>query len=1627
MVTMSTNPSCEHPVVAMRIPSIWLEGLSDSSATFAEVRPGIMVLSQAQATCDLGHTVQINGKAYRHDSRLKLVNAEASEQEMCIPIPPTLFNIQDCKVQKEGVCSVKQATAAAVTLDATARQLISTKTGRSIFAVSGLRTSSSPCATLSRWRQLDCASSSCTASSLTTADRDLVAQALERQDGQYRDVFVSCSSVPAGAVVVLSGGTFQHIHIHEGNIYDFTGFSSQHPGGATAITKWASSGYELSFPSNHPMDRFDSYRPSLGYVGRSGDSIQYLDLPSYLRNEELALELANLTSSPGLSLACPSPGEVANNPAMGHNFHLHVEFDTFQVRRADSDFDFPPSTQNLSRPFTARFNVWLGQALEAKDQLRARTAWALSQILVTGTGGFAHTSQTEIWLHYYDILARHAFGNYLDLLREVTFSPLMGEYLSYLRNSAYDHDQNYPDENYAREVMQLFTIGTVKLNADGSSVLDSTGSPVPTYDNDHIMSFARVFTGLDRQDVRPNMEQVYQERNAVDPMKMVTKWHDAYPKPDLDGNYLGDRWPLCVDLPKGAFLKRGADYAFIGSSYADTDVLSLRTSSSLYQALCNPAQGSCSFPTLVTLASDLTCDGQECATTLPVVVQVVEGSVSAYYRYVPPRCVHFYFYTGQIVAAGGARWTWDGQRKCSNPDIALGGSYCCAGCSNTPPSGWVDLNRTCLDNKVSRFTGNCNASSWWPRSKICEQRCWEEGVGYDGPNCSAEGSYREDSVCGFFQEMVPLSAAQENCEAMGMKICDRLTASTKCGFNGDEGRTRLWTHLPCSLNISVDENGYVAGHQSDDAKVNKVFVHWDNGQQVGVKPCPDDCTSVGASCECPMQTEVETVFTSVPAASELAALTVGAFPPADACSVCDGEVKAYHTSGTVCDAKTIFEYQGRFYRNIRSVVRVSGKSFRNPPVIGFYEEPTERSAIWEIESLLEHLVTHPNTPAFISYRMIQRFTSSNPSGVYVQDVAEAFKTGTYNSKTYSGKYGDLGATMAAILLHPEARVQAGQFREPLIKLTHFLRAMEFEDAAKRSIFFDEVQEAIGQEPFASPTVFNFYRPDYSPSGFPEGKVSPELQIFDSSSAVNFLNGLFSLITHAGVTDCELGLGVDTGLKCSQNSFKLDNNTDINELDLLLTGSRMSNNSREVAVSYGTDFKTLSEAVLLSPEFNALGAVEAMGPRTKQSATGSTSSPRSYKAVVNLYLNGGADSFNLVVPIDCDLHAEYLQVRSVSALANSQLLEIPVKSTQTCAKFAIHHKFSRIRELYNAEQAAIFTNVGSLVEPLTRYEYKDGSKRSCVGLFSHSDQSEAAKTLKCQVGGASPKGVGGRIADALASGSQKFQTSSFSLSGKQTWAEGFATIQRSVDKRGEIPILQGYESRRGLIENITAEKYGNIYLEEYARNIGPMVDDVKDMAAQLANVTLRTTFPEAEGSQGQLLKQFATVAKLISTREERGAERDFFYVELGGFDTHNDAHDEIAEKFEAVDLAVHSLVKELQAQNIFDLVTLVTSSDFGRTLTSNGKGTDHGWAGNYFVVGGSLRGGDIYNKFPSALAEGSLFDAGRGRLIPQYPWESMMLPIAQWMGIDSADQSTVFPNLQNFNSSVLLAKDALFTS
>ena len=231
-----------------------------------------------------------------------------------------------------------------------------------------------------------------------------------------------------------------------------------------------------------------------------------------------------------------SPYEIAHNPAYGHQYNYYVgrltnkpdQQDAVNAGRSGNDVIFPnPDTKRI---------VWYNCVLGSSDALRQKIAWALSQLFVVGEEGSSQIQISERWLAYYDIFVRHAFGNYRDILGEVTWSPHMGFYLTYINNRAATAT-TFPDENYAREVMQLFTIGLWELNQDGTPRYNPLGELLPTYTIDDVAEFAKIFTGMRGMPNRDNIEII--GGNYIDPMRIQTSWHDFSEKTLLDGSTLG--------------------------------------------------------------------------------------------------------------------------------------------------------------------------------------------------------------------------------------------------------------------------------------------------------------------------------------------------------------------------------------------------------------------------------------------------------------------------------------------------------------------------------------------------------------------------------------------------------------------------------------------------------------------------------------------------------------------------------------------------------------------------------------------------------------------------------------------------------------------------------------------------------------------------------------------------------------------------------------------------------------------------------------------------------------------------------------------------------------------------------
>ncbi len=348
---------------------------------------------------------------------------------------------------------------------------------------------------------------------------------------------------------------WMNIHPDQYNVYDFTTWAMHHPGGRQKIEQFAESQSEfLFFPDHHEMSRWYEAKDNnfLQFIGRYGDKVSIQDLPDYLAKgytESLSSLFRPFTSGPN-TLVCGSPGESSSTgDTLNSGMKSSTKISSFEI--AQSDIYEPVSFVQTRRNFEeSKKDIWLSIALWSEDQVRQRMAWALSQLLAVSPSPFDGTLSTEMWISFYDIFVRNAFGSYRDILREVAYSPMMAIMLSYHKSKSKEYiwktsrNIQFADENFAREIMQLFSVGMYKLNMDGSFERDSSGDRVLTYTNDDIEEYARIWTGFTRQQLRGNIEEQEGGLNSIDPMKVRPYWRDRYPKMGMDGKYVGGKCKL---------------------------------------------------------------------------------------------------------------------------------------------------------------------------------------------------------------------------------------------------------------------------------------------------------------------------------------------------------------------------------------------------------------------------------------------------------------------------------------------------------------------------------------------------------------------------------------------------------------------------------------------------------------------------------------------------------------------------------------------------------------------------------------------------------------------------------------------------------------------------------------------------------------------------------------------------------------------------------------------------------------------------------------------------------------------------------------------------------------------------
>jgi uncharacterized protein (DUF1501 family) len=475
---------------------------------------------------------------------------------------------------------------------------------------------------------------------------------------------------------------------------------------------------------------------------------------------------------------------------------------------------------------------------------------------------------------------------------------------------------------------------------------------------------------------------------------------------------------------------------------------------------------------------------------------------------------------------------------------------------------------------------------------------------------------------------------------------------------------------------------------------------------------------------------------------------------------------------------------------------------------------------------------------------------------------------------------------------------------------------------------------------------------------------------------------------------------------------------------------------------------------------------AIGQASAQSAS-------DYRALVCLFLFGGNDSFNMVLPTDTASWNAYTATRNQAPDPISLMLPgtppnagaaagsparlggvLPITPFNTQGRtFALHPLMGTLQTMFNTDRRlAVVANVGPLIQPTTKAQYGQSAHPKPKRLFSHNDQQNTWMSFEPE---GATRGWGGRMGDLLfAAHNTNAVFTSVSASGNSVWLAGQQIQQYQVGSNGAIRLgtnssgqvfgstavgnalaqIAGTARSPHLFEmDVAAVSQRSMAAEATLRNaLRPAGDPLFGTPATNynANNDPKLQYPNplsGANSFNSLAQQFQTVARMIYAGMEGaiGVRRQVFFVSMGGFDTHDLQNRNHADLMARLAHALRYFDDTLGAMGARNHVTTFTATDFGRTFTSNGDGTDHGWGSHQFVMGGAVRGGDLYGEFPTLglkNANNNRFDSSpdqidNGSLLPKVSVDQMGATLARWMGVSDADALTVFPNLGNFNASV----------
>jgi uncharacterized protein (DUF1501 family) len=421
------------------------------------------------------------------------------------------------------------------------------------------------------------------------------------------------------------------------------------------------------------------------------------------------------------------------------------------------------------------------------------------------------------------------------------------------------------------------------------------------------------------------------------------------------------------------------------------------------------------------------------------------------------------------------------------------------------------------------------------------------------------------------------------------------------------------------------------------------------------------------------------------------------------------------------------------------------------------------------------------------------------------------------------------------------------------------------------------------------------------------------------------------------------------------------------------------------------------------------------------ADASAAGASDYKAMVCIFLYGGNDYANTVVPYDAASYNTYQSMRPSFAHARANLDATvlkpdtaPVDSTGAAHQYALAPALAPLLPLFDSGKLGVLMNIGTLIQPTSKQQWNTKSVKLPAKLFSHNDQQS---TWQSSAPEGAISGWGGRIGDIFEAGNANSTFTCVNVSGNAIFMSGASAVQYQVSTNGSVPLaglkspLFGSSAATEALRTLITQPRTHVLENEYNRVARRSVDANSTLTAALAGGTALATPYPASNNLGDQLKM---VARMIAAAPALGVKRQVFFVSLGGFDLHDKmaiSHPVLMKTVADAMAAFYASTVEL---GVADNVTTFTASDFGRTMTGNNDGSDHGWGSMHFVMGGAVKGKRLYGTAP-VVANGGPDDVGQGRLLPTTSVDQLAATLGKWMGVSDSALLTMLPSLSNWDA------------